>query len=149
MILDPPGDSGMISVAYLARDCEYSQGEVSDEVFERLVSLVKRPFGAWCGFHNCDLDPCGSGSPLALKYKGQAIPTHCSTDILVPGDCVVYVAPALILHYIRAHRYRPPADFIGAVLQCAEPGSAEHLAAFKRAAPGNWFLQSLQCSSET
>jgi len=142
-------DGAIVSIAYLSRDREYPQGGLPDEVFDRLVALVKRPFGAWCGHHDCDLDPCGSGSPIKVKYKGQSISTCCSSDILVPGENVVYSAPALILHYIRAHHYQPPAEFVDAVMRCPEPGSAEHVAALRRAAPGNWFLQSIQCSSET
>ncbi len=31
---------------------------------------------------------------------------------------LVYVAPELIVHYIEAHGYRPPDEFIQAVLRC-------------------------------
>jgi len=72
MISDPVVSTGgeMVSVAYLSGDREYPQGEVSEEVFERLGVLVDNPFGLWCGHHDRDLDPSGSGSPARLEYRG-------------------------------------------------------------------------------
>jgi len=66
------------------------------------------------------------------------IPRCCSSDILVPGKTMAYMAPALILHYIRTHRYLPPACFLEAVLDCPEPGSAEYLDAIRKVAPNFW-----------
>jgi hypothetical protein len=124
------------SVGYLSRKHDYPTGETSDEVFARLVSLVKRPLGCWAGEHLCDLGYCGSNRPQPeFKWQGMKIPRSCSTDILVPDKTVIYVAPALILHYIRAHRYLPPACFIGAVLVCPEPGSDEYRGEIKRITP--------------
>ena len=121
------------SVGYLARGYEYPRGEVSDECFDRLVKLVMVRLVHWFGFHNCDLDPCGSGQDQPKHYyQGQVIPDKCSTDILVPGENLVYVAPALILHYIRCHKYLPPACFLDAVMGCAEPGSDEYIAAINK-----------------
>jgi hypothetical protein len=38
-------------------------------------------------------------------------------EIRVPGlSGVVYVAPVLVAHYVEAHNYRPPDEFIQAVL---------------------------------
>jgi len=66
---------------------------------------------------------------------GIRIPEHCSSDILVPDKAVVYMSPALILHYIRVHQYLPPACFVAAVLNCPEPGSEEYRAAIRKMAP--------------
>jgi len=121
------------SVGYLARGHEYSQGEVSDECFDRLVKLALLRLVHWFGYHKCDLDPCGSGHiQHKLYYQGQAIPNMCSTDILVPAENLLYVSPALILHYIRGHNYRPPACFLEAVTRCAEPGSDEYIAGINK-----------------
>jgi hypothetical protein len=32
------------------------------------------------------------------------------------GDGVAYAAPELIAHYVEAHDYQPPADFVDVVL---------------------------------
>ena len=123
-------------VGYLEAGKDYSRGEVSELAFERLVGLVKHSFIAWCGYHYCDLDPCGSPQPLPeLRYKGLVIPTRGDSDILVPGETVIYVAPALILHYIRAHNYLPPSPFLKAVLACPDHASPEYLAALEKICP--------------
>jgi hypothetical protein len=127
------------NVGYLTPSESYPRGEVSEEVFERLVGLVKRPLVAWFGYHYCKLDSCGSGQPPPeLRYKGLVIPTRCDSDILVPDKADLYIAPALILHYIRCHNYLPPSYFLNAVLACPEPRSPEYLAAIEKScAAGN------------
>lgn len=102
------------SVGYLDPEDSYPRGEVSERVFGRLVSLVKHAPLRWFGCHDCELDPCGSGQPPPeLRYQGLVIPSRCSTDILVPDKTVLYVAPSLILHYVRCHQYLPPGLLFG------------------------------------
>jgi hypothetical protein len=146
-------DNRVASFGYLERGHGYPRGEVSDAAFDRLVQFTKRPLGAWAGYHTCDLPPCGTDHPRhTLYYKKHEIPDQCSTDILVPAENFLYVAPALILHYIRCHQYLPPAIFLKAALECPEPGSDEYIAAINKV--GLEFLQfplsgRSQCSSET
>ena len=124
------------SVGYLAQGHDYPQGEVPEQVFDRLVALVELHLLHWMGYHNCDLEPCGSNQPQPeIQYHGLVIPRRCSSDILVPDGGVLYLAPALILHYIRCHRYQPPACFLEAALNCPDPGSQEYLAAVESVWP--------------
>lgn len=123
-------------IGYLSRGEDYPLGDVSEEILGRLVKFVQHPLGAWCGYHDCDLDPCDPDqAPLELQYHGFVIPSWCSTDIFVPDKTVLYVAPSLILHYIRLHHYLPPACFLNAVMDSPEPGSQEYLDAVNRAEP--------------
>lgn len=125
--------TGWESVGYLKASEDYPHGEVSELAFERLVGLVKHRLLFWAGYYYCDLGPCGSAQPPPeLRYKGFVIPTKCNHDILVPAGTVIYVAPALILHYIRAHKYLPPSTFLGAVLACPDPASSEYLVALEK-----------------
>jgi len=133
------------SVGYLSREHDFSKGEISEVVFERLASLAVLPLWESAGYHRCDLGSCGTSQQENEDYwRSTRIPQSCSTEILVPGDTVLYVAPALILHYIHIHNYQPPACFLEAVLNCPEPGSDEYRIAIKRIAPelasfiGNW-----------
>ena len=131
-----------MSVGYLARGHDYPEGETSEAVFDRLASLVMLQLVDWMGYHHCDLGVCGSNQPQPDFYwRGMKIPRCCNTDILVPGKAVVYMAPSLILHYIRTHRYLPPTCFLEAVLDCPEPRSAAYLAALEKAAPNLWLFR--------
>jgi len=109
---------------------------VSQLVFERLVELVEHPFFSACGYHACDIGWCGflDRSQPSFRYKGRLLWLG-NTDIIVPGNGVVYSAPTLILHYIRRHKYLPPSCFNEAVLNCPTAGSSEHAAAIRRITP--------------
>jgi hypothetical protein len=41
---------------------------------------------------------------------------------------VLYVAPAMIGHYVEHHEYAPPAEFIAAVATSPLPGTSEYQA---------------------
>lgn len=53
-----------------------------------------------------------------------------SADIQVEGEGDVYRAPALMLHYVTAHDYLPPEEFVDAVLMM---GKKTHIAPYKPA----------------
>jgi hypothetical protein len=66
-------------------------------------------------------------------------------NLFVPGRACVYVAPSLIAHYIQAHRYSPPKEFVEAVLRCPETHSEEYVHA-RRTLPLEEFVDwKLQC----
>jgi|ERR1022692_1216950 hypothetical protein len=114
-------------VGYLSREHDYPNGKTSDPVFDRLAELARAAPIQWGGSHECDLESCGlNQAQPELYWRGMVIPRHCSTDILVPDGAVLYWAPALILHYIRAHQYLPPTCFIDAVGRCPDPRSPEY-----------------------
>jgi hypothetical protein len=121
-------------IGYLRRSIHYRRGEVSDLVLERLVSLAKHPYIEFFGYHYCNLGQClgfdSEAQPaLEERYKEFVIRDRCSTDIVVPGKSEIFIAPALILHYIRSHRYLPPSNFVEAVLACPDPESPEYTSA--------------------
>ena len=80
---------------------------------------------------------CGDSSPESGTYCGQCgarsylghwrQASGCR-NLLVPSANAVYIAPEMILHYIRGHSYRPPAEFVEATLQCPEQGSEDFMA---------------------
>ena len=48
----------------------------------------------------------------------------CNDELRVLGsDGVIYAAPAMLRHYITVHHYRPPEQFIQAVLHGLRPSS--------------------------
>ena len=130
------------SVGYLSREHDFPRGQISETVFDGLVRLARQPLFQFAGHHDCDLGPCGSNPrPPDLYWKGLRVPHQGSSDIFVPDRTVVYIAPVLILHYIRAHQYLPPARFLESILNCPEPRSEEYRGAIKKIVPDwGWFL---------
>jgi hypothetical protein len=138
------------AVGWLGEGHPYPQGEVSALFFERLCGLLLAPWqpGFFMGAHRCDLCPWevppgpdpGKGftpeerrSRLAGVRKeeepisvGDKFVEMGAANLWVPGEGCVYVAPSLIAHYIRVHRYVPPREFVDAVMRCPEMGSEEY-----------------------
>lgn len=50
-----------------------------------------------------------------------------SRNLMIPHGELLFVAPAMIGHYISAHAYLPPVEFLAAVVACPEQGSREYL----------------------
>jgi hypothetical protein len=62
------------------------------------------------GVHTCEL--CNSNT--AGGFIG------------VPAGPLLYVAPEMVGHYVEAHRYVPPIEFVTAVMKAPLPGSKEY-----------------------
>ena len=138
-VADLTGTGRLKYVGYLSGKQSFVTGMTSETFFDRLVVLEEHPFLFACGYHNCDIGGCRrnpkSYEPQpSLRYKDRTLFLG-DTDIYVPGEDVVYVAPSLILHYIQHHQYQPPSCFVEAVLNCPEPLSEEYCAAITRIAP--------------
>ena len=101
-----PGEFAAILIGWLG-DAVPSVGEVDAAFLEKLAwasdnQLIDQ--GA-LGFHECE---------ICHDYYDRA-------EILVKDDKAMYVAPRMIVHYIRDHAYRPPDVFIQAVNKIALP----------------------------
>ncbi len=60
-----------------------------------------------------------------------------ASNLYVPGEGCVYVAPSMIAHYVDVHSYDPPATFWEAVMKCPEMGSATYRQALIVDGPSN------------
>ena len=114
------------AVGWLSDQHAFPTGDPSPEFLARLQEFCRRwgdglePL-AWCVFmgpHCCEM--CGR--------------CMASGNIGVPAGNVLFAAPEMIAHYVEAHRYAPPAEFVAAVLSAPLPGTpeyAEAVAAFR------------------
>lgn len=121
----------LLAVGWLEQGREFSSGHVDRKFFEKLVSLLLNPWQpcAAAGFHECSF--CRfSGGPKEFRWKNTGVSVGCS-NVFVPDDHAIYVAPSLILHYIDAHGYSPPDAFQRAVLSCPEMRSIDYLKLLK------------------
>ncbi len=106
------------AVGWLAAGHDFARGPVDERVAAMTGRLAAE---GWmhvfaCGPHECEL--CQGARSAA--------------NLLVPGDDVLYVAPAMVVHYMRTHQYLPPAEFRECVLRCPEPNTDEYFAALRR-----------------
>ena len=85
---------------------------------------------SWPGIYSCTLCRFTRG-PRYLEWNGTRVEMGC-TNLYVPTDQLVYVAPSMILHYIDAHSYLPPMKFCNAVMLCPVMRSIEYLKAVRQ-----------------
>ncbi|MDB4759755.1 hypothetical protein OAG34_00930 [bacterium] len=94
------------AIGWLIKDKPFTTGKMDSDAFAKLKELMQDPWQPMItlGVHECELcqfdAPCGNG------------------NLFVPNGNVVFVCPELIVHYIAAHHYLPPVDFITAVTNC-------------------------------
>ncbi|NWG22427.1 MAG: hypothetical protein HXY39_19135 [Chloroflexi bacterium] len=83
-----------------------------------------------CGVHHCQF--CNNEpTRTTLWYGNRKVPCD-NGEIWVSGGDVIYVAPAMVYHYVTEHGYCPPDEFIDAVMQGPLPGTAEYCALITR-----------------
>jgi hypothetical protein len=108
------------AVGWLERDKPFPRASVDKGVLTKLSKLFReKPFepGQFCGFHVCDLCP-------TADRQGKSL-----SNLFVPGEGTIYVAPEGILHYITEHGYAPPAEFNRAVVACPPMNSEAYFSA--------------------
>jgi hypothetical protein len=68
-------------------------------------------FVASAGIHECE---------LCYRFASAC-------NVVIPTRTFVYIAPEMISHYIEAHNYKPPDEFIQAVIGCPQQKSPEYI----------------------
>ena len=113
----------VLNVGWLSITQPFQRGEVSINFIRALRRLVYSPVNLYLGFHVCEFCP---PPPKGLSPDGfwmsKPVPgTTGNGEIRVPGqNGVVYVAPVLVVHYVEAHGYVPPVEFVDAVVALDE-----------------------------
>jgi len=111
-------DPNVLNVGWLSSAHPYTQGSVSDLFVTHLRHLVQSPVNLYRGLHFCEFcpEPQVRTTPGGLRIVDPRPGTAGNGEIRVRGASgQIYVAPALIHHYVTAHGYRPPAEFVSAV----------------------------------
>ena len=106
-----------LRVGWLGRGSSFPTGEIDPGVVDNLIRLAATPVNLMRGLHYCEF--CDAESPIRIATpfgpkgrvalgNGEIHVRHASGQL--------YVAPTLVIHYITAHDYLPPAEFREAVL---------------------------------
>jgi hypothetical protein len=107
----------ILAVGWLDSNMKYGRGSTPTAVYQKLKDFVRSPWQPflYAGHHECNL----------CQFHGES---HGASNLFIPFEGKIYVAPELITHYINAHHYQPPAIFCDAVLACPSMDTIE----FKR-----------------
>jgi hypothetical protein len=116
----------ILNVGWLGRGHAFPMGAVPDTLVGALRRLIRSPENLYRGYHRCEFcpDPPVVVSPTGRRMSNPPGETMGNGEIRVAGlEGVIYVAPVLVAHYVEVHDYRPPEEFIRAVLSADEPTS--------------------------
>jgi hypothetical protein len=103
-----------INVGWLDDKHAYPLNDVPTKAKNAALALCLRPVNKTRGYHACPFcKPAGLG--VVVEENGRKI-TLGSSEIRITNDGKTYVAPDLIYHYITAHGYCPPEEFITALM---------------------------------
>ncbi len=134
--------AGLRAIGWLEARHRYPRGEVVRPFVDKLIDLLVDPWQpvVFRGVQTCNL--CRSGRGVAsYRFARSTDPSRPveigvgHLNLFVPGKAGVFASPTTIIHYIDAHGYAPPADYVQAVLDCPPMRSEEYLERLAQAAP--------------
>ncbi len=121
-----------LNIGWLSGKHPFSTGETSQEfraklfqfcLDENLVQIMR-------GFHECEICNLSALEWFERRHSIYGAKAEFASigdgEIRVIGESAIYAAPALIYHYVVDHEYRPPDEFIQAVMTGPQPGSEKH-----------------------
>jgi hypothetical protein len=104
------------AIGWLSSAHSFTTGEIPAAFVAALEAQLSGVYWAGnvvaLGFFSCEL------CPRAKQVIGK-------DELFIPSAAALYVAPRLVGHYVTAHAYLPPAEFVGAVGSCPPQCSPE------------------------
>jgi len=116
---EAPGDAPAVNVGWLDGAHDYVTGDVPPEFVHCLLeNLRTQRVHAYRGWQECEM--CFAAGdrthPTTIEVDGRPYPLGDADILITSATGMRYDAPNLIYHYVVAHHYRPPDEFITAVL---------------------------------
>jgi hypothetical protein len=126
----------VVHVGWLDGLHDYPRGTVPPHLIEKLKRLAKHPVELYRGLHDCELCPKDRSPDLhpEMRSNGEIritvrtfpeadeveasatlLPTRATESGAILYRQITYAAPVLIVHYIEAHGYLPPTEFMKAL----------------------------------
>jgi len=115
----------LLAVGWLEREESFTTGACPPSVLEKLRDLRGQFNLAFSEFSFRGLHEC------SFCETGVRALSDSHINFFIPGKDVIYLAPGRVDHYIQAHAYLPPQEFIEAVFGCPDPVSSEYTFALK------------------
>lgn len=108
--------AGVQAVGWLARGERFPSGSLSANLVQRLADVASHPVNQSRGFHRCEF--CGRRQVAVATSRGKRVLLG-SAELWLPGRLTMFASPNLIVHYIEAHGYLPPKEYLEA-LECVD-----------------------------
>jgi hypothetical protein len=114
-----------VNIGWLDASIPYNKGETPAVFREKLRKLYfsSKIVNLHMGGHDCPFcpEPIWDGNSVRYAYDpflrcGGRVAEMGNGELRVAGTSRIYAAPTLIYHFVTAHDYRPPDEFIDAVI---------------------------------
>jgi hypothetical protein len=110
---------GTKNVGWLGVGHEFETWSPTELILDRLWGRCKISIAQMRGVHECEF--CGSDEAFLAERNGEILLLGTSEIRVFSKDGEIYAAPTLIYHYVSAHYYKPPDQFIRALLESPSP----------------------------
>lgn len=118
-------DQELIAIGWLGENSDFNRRRTPKGFLDELWRFVINSRVGTLGIHPCAL--CGTEPLTFVTVEHQNQKMHLgSSHTYVVGRDKIFIMPNLIFHYMRDHQYKPPHEFIEAVLDSYDPGSDEY-----------------------
>jgi len=110
----------LLNVGWLSAAQVFPVGIPDERLVHALGRLIASPTNLYRGLHLCEFcpDPPTIVSPGGIRMLDPPSGTTGNGEIRVASAAgITYVAPVLVLHYVVAHGYLPPQEFIDAAIE--------------------------------
>ncbi len=108
----------IVNIGWLSVGNKLPTGMIDIKLLHKLKILASQPVNLYKGHHYCDFCPPKKNERTERKFVRNRAKDHpCGNGELriKSENGITYVAPTLIIHYIEAHHYLPPEEFLNII----------------------------------
>lgn len=116
----------MKNIAWLEKGHLFKKGDVPSVFKDKLWKYMSYPVSVCRGFQRCPFCSLGKNEIPTSTYNGQTRSVGYYELRVWGKDDTVYAVTSLIFHYMESHRYKPPIEFIEAVMNSDDPDNADY-----------------------
>ncbi len=114
------------NIGWLSQDFPFEQGKSPQQFHQKLLEFCAFYVCKTRGWHVCEFCNTEKRMPIKVEFNAKTVLYLGSAEIRIIGDNRIFASPNLIYHYVIAHEYLPPKEFIDATLKSPLPTSEEY-----------------------
>jgi hypothetical protein len=115
---------GTKAVGWLDGEHAFRREPPHESLLDCLWDVCKTSVAATRGGHPCPF--CQHRGGTEAERNGESLLLGTAEIRVFSRDGQIYAASTLIYHYVQVHHYRPPVEFVRAVLEGPRPPSVEY-----------------------
>jgi hypothetical protein len=118
-------------VGWLSPDHEFPRAVPCEALLDRLWEFCQISVQQTRGIHDCPF--CEPPRTIKVTRNGRGLLLGTAEiRAFSPASGHIYAAPTLIYHYVAAHHYAPPAEFVHALMEGPSPSRLSYFGLLSR-----------------